>query len=187
MLSVVLKFLQSEGKTACMHARTKRHDDSMTCDPAGAALARFAGSLVYIAALAGPLFFARPLAVAPAYYAISFAAGLVLALVRGGLARAWPNVRAFQRPTPHGEPGSVTALLFVGGFPSGHACQVAFFFTLLALKRPGATRAVLAALAVVAVALYRYCDDFHTPVQLAAGSAAGVALAAATAPLFGTQ
>lgn len=141
------------------------------------------GNFVYYCALAGPLFLNRPLlSIAPKYYAVTLATSFVLTLMRGILARVWPNVKAFQRPIEHGDDGSLREYLYVGGFPSGHAFQVAFFCTMMCIAFPNVLTLVLAAVGIIMVALFRFCKQFHTPLQIATGAAIGVGMAAGTAP-----
>ncbi len=137
------------------------------------------GNGVYYCALAAPLFLNVQ---AYRYYAVTATTSLALTVTRGVLARARPRVKAYQRPVVHGDDGTLRQMMYVGGFPSGHAFQAAFFCTMLFLAHSNCVGFAVAALGVVMVALFRYCKKFHTPLQIAAGTAVGVAMATATAP-----
>ena len=141
------------------------------------------GNVVYYCSLAGPLFLNRPLLIiVPKYYAVSLGISFVLTLMRGILARVWPDVKAFQRPIKHGDAGSLREYLFVGGFPSGHTFQVAFFCTMLFCAYQNALMLLVAVVGIAMVSIFRFCKDFHTPLQIATGAAIGVGMAVGTAP-----
>lgn len=138
------------------------------------------GNIVYYCALAGPLFFTNSFKVAPRYYLVTMTMSFILTLTRGILARVWPNVNAFQRPVSHGDDGSLREKLYVGGFPSGHAFQTAFFCTMLCLAYPKWIVLLFGITGISMVGLFRYCKQFHTPLQIASGAAIGVSVAAGT-------
>lgn len=157
--------------------------DDKKCSYEVDSISYYLGNIIYYCALAGPLFMNRPLLnVAPKYYVITLATSFVLTLMRGIFARVWPDVKAFKRPIEHGDDGSLREFLYVGGFPSGHAFQVAFFCTMLYFAFPNALILMLAVVGICSVAMFRFCKQFHTPLQIAAGTAIGVGMAAGAAP-----
>lgn len=138
------------------------------------------GNIATFVAVAGPIFFADPWGVAPKYYSVLLALSLVLMLLRGILVRAFPKVKAFARPKKHGGDFKILEFFYRGGMPSGHLGTVALFCTLLFIAYPTVVTLIIGLAAMLVVALYRYCNEFHTIPQLLAGAASGVVTAAAT-------
>lgn len=138
------------------------------------------GNLLTIIALAGPFFFKNSWNIAPRYYGVLFVMSFVLMLVRGILVRAFPNEKAFARPTEHAKKWPLLAFFYKGGMPSGHEASVTLFCVLLLIAYPNILVLIFGLFAMLTVAVFRYCKEYHTVPQLIAGAASGLVTAVAT-------
>lgn len=138
------------------------------------------GNILTITAMIAPVFFKNSWEIVPRYYIVLFVMTAILAFIRGMLVRVFPDIQEFARPKEHGKKLALLEFFYRGGMPSGHAATITFFCILLLIAYPNTIVLLFGILSIIIVAVFRYCQEYHTITQLIAGAISGLITVIAT-------